>query len=133
MPPDGTSAIRITADTEENKLHRIRIAYARAANGARLLDRHKPGWAKEISFDGFSINSKLECVLGQLYGNYEDGLVAIGLPEAQMVEHGFALKDYPTRTFPGFGGNPDLEPDHEELRDAWQEHCLERQKAKRSG
>lgn len=43
---------------------------ARAARGARWLDRREPGWAGRVDPDRLDILSARNCVWGQLYGNY---------------------------------------------------------------
>jgi hypothetical protein len=46
----------------------------RVERGALLLDVERPGWAEKIDLGRFYIDSCFECVLGQLYGEYGDGL-----------------------------------------------------------
>jgi hypothetical protein len=57
------------------------IAYNRVKNGARLLDNLVPGWANLVETASLDLGSSSNCVLGQLFGTYEDGLRALGLNE----------------------------------------------------
>ena len=42
-----------------------------------LLDKVKPGWEQRINVETLNLESAMECVLGQLYGSYADGLSAL--------------------------------------------------------
>ena len=46
----------------------------RVARGARLLDEKRPGWAREIATDRLAMESCDECILGQLFHDYADGI-----------------------------------------------------------
>jgi hypothetical protein len=61
-----------------------------AAYGAALLDRVNPGWHERINLADLDMSSACQCVLGQLYGWYEDGMTAIGLDGETQLTHGFA-------------------------------------------
>lgn len=52
---------------------------ARAAKGAELLDAHLPGWHEKIDLGSLDMKCAQKDVLGQLYGDYVDGLAALGL------------------------------------------------------
>ena len=54
----------------------------RVARGARLLDQVRPGWRTEICIGTLDIGSCTECVLGQLYGTYDDGVESAFPPES---------------------------------------------------
>jgi hypothetical protein len=60
---------------------------ARVARGAALLDRIRPSWAREIKLDVFDMGLCSKCVLGQLYGLYDDGLDALGLISGDRAEY----------------------------------------------
>jgi hypothetical protein len=49
----------------------------RVAAGAARLDKHEPGWADRIDLDQLDLSSDCRCVLGQLHGDYGDGLAAL--------------------------------------------------------
>lgn len=68
----------------------------RVLDGARKLDREIPGWADQINMTRFDICDSTECVLGQLYGDYFDGLnVVFGKVRENRPEYsyGFAGDD----------------------------------------
>lgn len=46
---------------------------ARVRRGARLLDRIRPSWTKEISVKKLDLSNCRLCVLGQLYTPEDDG------------------------------------------------------------
>jgi hypothetical protein len=45
--------------------------------GVALLDDQAPGWRDKIDVDSFDITSQHRCVLGQVYGEYTDGALAL--------------------------------------------------------
>jgi len=56
------------------------IEPADAANaGAKFLDREQPGWETLIDLNELHMNDCTQCILGQLYGWYDDGLSALNL------------------------------------------------------
>jgi hypothetical protein len=82
---------------------------ARVKRGALLLDATTPGWAAKVNGDRLAMRWCDKCLLGQLYGDYNDGLKRIGLPlyldwdkgsnkesdEAEEIAaaHGFTITD----------------------------------------
>lgn len=42
--------------------------------GAERLDRHDPDWWRSIKLKKLDLGSENNCVLGQLFGSYWDGL-----------------------------------------------------------
>ena len=46
----------------------------RAKAGATLLDIVRPGWADQVSPERLDLSDCQACVLGQLYGNYTEGV-----------------------------------------------------------
>jgi hypothetical protein len=43
--------------------------------GAKLLDEKYEGdWREKIDIDELDMDNQDECILGQMYGDYEDGL-----------------------------------------------------------
>lgn len=42
--------------------------------GAKLLDEARPGWEAEIACDKIAMETCDQCILGQLYGDYECGI-----------------------------------------------------------
>ena len=68
------------------------IAYKRVQNATRLLDNLVPGWADLIEPASLDLESRYNCVLGQLFGTYEGGLRALRLNEYEdAVGLGFNL------------------------------------------
>lgn len=57
--------------------------------GAKMLDRLRPGWEHEIVVERLNMNDAYDCILGQLYGYYWEGLANIGLNKGAY--HGFDL------------------------------------------
>lgn len=52
---------------------------AKVARGIALLDDRMPGWRQRIDLDLLDMSSCDFCILGQLFGDYDDGFVALGL------------------------------------------------------
>jgi hypothetical protein len=70
-------------------------ADARVARGAALLDKINPAWWHEIGREQLSIGSCSRCVLGQLYGHYDHGVLALAGPVDPFVfgvQFGFAFQ-----------------------------------------
>src|SRR4029077_12412117 len=68
-------------------------AVARAVAGAALLDRLTPGWWRLVKLRPLDINSTCNCVTGQLFGDYGDGLRELGLTDDEAEEYGFTTND----------------------------------------
>jgi hypothetical protein len=65
----------------------------RAAEGAALLDRRRPGWEGDIDLASLNVGSSTACVLGQLYGSYGSGVYALELAATDdRVARGFTRK-----------------------------------------
>jgi len=60
----------------------------RIRRGVALLDREVPDWHERVSIDRLNVISDNYCVLGQLFGSYQVGLIALDLVGG--VAHGFA-------------------------------------------
>lgn len=46
----------------------------RVERGAAWLDEHEPGWELKIDLGELNLASCYKCILGQVYGRYENGL-----------------------------------------------------------
>jgi hypothetical protein len=57
--------------------------------GVTLLDERVPGWRGRIDVDDLDLSSKRECVLGQLYGHFQEGVQQLGIRH-QTCAFGFA-------------------------------------------
>lgn len=70
-----------------------RQANAAVAKGAALLDQRRPGWEHDINLGRLDISFGSTCILGQLYGTFENGLakvfVGFSLTAEPAFEHGF--------------------------------------------
>ena len=61
--------------------------------GARLLDERMPGWEGKINLLTLNIKDCHQCILGQLYGEYSEGLKRIfdeGEVWSERFAHGFS-------------------------------------------
>jgi hypothetical protein len=71
----------------------------RAATGARLLDRERPGWAHQVDPERLDMTTARDDVLGQLYGDFQAGLDQLvaceptgqARPYSWASRHGFDL------------------------------------------
>jgi hypothetical protein len=65
-------------------------ATKRVRRGSELLDRHRPGWEREVDTEQLDLGDTAHCLLGQLYGDYQSGCDAIGLGRFdERATHGF--------------------------------------------
>ena len=51
--------------------------------GAEFLDAQKPGWEKKINPELLDLSHSCKCILGQVYGDYGDGFVELGLSQVE--------------------------------------------------
>lgn len=103
-----------TLSIEGAERPRVSVADAVEA-GARLLDERVPGWFYEIDVESLRIQTKDECILGQLYGgSYENGLKKLGLATSPLLspEHGFS-------GYPGCTEGVEIFKAWQELDRAW--------------
>lgn len=66
---------------------------SRTQRGARLLDREAPGWWNRIEVGRLDLASCPLCVMGQLFGHYEQGLARLAVWR-RGHEYGFALPSF---------------------------------------
>jgi hypothetical protein len=59
----------------------------RVRRGVRLLDREKPGWERKIDLDRLDLGHTCNCVLGQVYGNYDRALYELDGDVAERPEN----------------------------------------------
>lgn len=76
----------------------------RVGRGMKLLDSELPTWRADILLDKLDMHECDRCVLGQLFGTFDDGVDSLGLDPAEVVDHGFDVDDdrYPPRLAPGY-------------------------------
>ena len=60
--------------------------------GARLLDKAQPGWWQKVNAP-LEMESCGLCVLGQIFGHYNAGVMTLGLEYDARVKHGFTTTD----------------------------------------
>jgi hypothetical protein len=63
----------------------------RCRDGAAFLDERRPGWADEIDLESLRMESSCHCILGQLEGNFHDGMDELSIYEPE--DYGFDLSD----------------------------------------
>lgn len=86
----------------------------RVAKGAALLDVKRPGWEKEVNVYSINMNSPYDCILGQIYHNYEWGLDSLELEGNWSAKrHGFELTGWQRRDFASAQLNG------QKIKDAW--------------
>lgn len=68
-------------------------ARGRVAAGAALLDRIAPGWWRHVRSRKLDLADACNCITGQLFGDYSDGLDALNLDTAEAREYGFDTRD----------------------------------------
>jgi hypothetical protein len=72
------------------------------ARGMALLNARKPGWKKLVDTRYLDLGDSHNCVLGQVFGHYEEGIARI-LPGKNAYireEHGFTIVWQPGRNVP---------------------------------
>lgn len=67
----------------------------RAARGAALLDEMCPGWADRVDLDILDMNDCDDCIVGQVFEDYREGLEDLGfdLERDDEYDFGFDLDD----------------------------------------
>lgn len=60
----------------------------RVQAGIRLLDAREPHWREKIRLRGLRLDHYRRCVLGQVFGRYNSGIVALGL-NGNAADFGF--------------------------------------------
>lgn len=86
---------------------------ARAFKGALLLDMLSPGWQSRVDLDILDMGVDAECVLGQVYGEYNEGREALGLRTSwSAADFGFDRRRYDQ-------GIQAPEADYEGIQGAW--------------
>lgn len=98
-----------------------------AARGAKLLDRHRPGWWREVRLTKLDQgkpyprdDDDCSCVLAQLYGSYGTGLEPLS-KEGLWSNGGVYLHGFDAETF----------TDLSALTEAWKDEIRARRKVPR--
>lgn len=64
---------------------------AKVAEGVKFLDENASSdWRSEIDLDNLRLESCEVCVLGQIFGQYEDGLSELGIDSYEATGYGFS-------------------------------------------
>lgn len=75
-----------------------RKAAERVQRGAALLDRVDPSWRPKVKRSELNLSSPGHCIVGQVFGGYNDGLEMLGLrtfdkgfndTSQAEIDHGF--------------------------------------------
>lgn len=82
----------------------------KVANGVRLLNSDVTNWRSEINKHTFDIKSAKNCILGQLFGSFSQGLIDLEISNDTAVECGFDLFDL---------GRHRLKDSYDALQEAW--------------
>lgn len=57
----------------------LEVMNERVVRGVTLLDEKRPGWFDDIPVEQLNMGYAERCVLGWLYDDYIDGVIALGL------------------------------------------------------
>lgn len=57
--------------------------------GIAFMDKHLPRWRNRVDVDSLDLMDTCDCVLGQIFGSYADGLELLGLDKAGGRRLGF--------------------------------------------
>jgi hypothetical protein len=93
----------------------------RVERGAKFLDEQMPEWIDEIDLNTLALRSPCRCVLGQLFGDYSEGVDALDLDFPDEEDRGFHIAFDETRSR------------WEELTEAWKSLILARRQAASDG
>lgn len=63
--------------------------------GIGYLNVHRPGWRRKIDLDRLNLASGEQCVLGEVYGEFDKGLSTLGLDLGTAEALGFLAKKNP--------------------------------------
>lgn len=86
--------------THETRLRERKEAAIRSelaqhvAQGITLLSKHDPNWRMKIVMSRLSMMSCADCILGQLFGSYEEGLLILDIGRDDLPnQYGFRAVD----------------------------------------
>jgi len=66
----------------------------RIERGAALLDTAAPGWEGKIDLNTLDLSSGWYCVVGQVYGDYIDGLAELKMIRSMQLRVNKRTEDY---------------------------------------
>lgn len=98
------------------------------ALGMKELDRQWPGWESVVDLDRLSLESDCRCVLGQMFGDYSNGIDELGgpVPWNGMINLKWAAdRGFHIGTLMASNHEP-KNPEWRTLTDAWRQAIRER-------
>ena len=110
---------------------RLAIITDKAARGSSLLDQLEPGWASKVDLARLDLSSECDCVIGQLHGDYNLGLIMMNAITAKLFVYdesegrfsrhfGFFSRHF------GFTADINTEAEYDKLTGAWREEITKR-------
>lgn len=63
----------------------------RVKKGIEFLDNEIPDWKQQIKLDELDLGKCRKCILGQLFGDYENGLNELDILYSSASDYGFTL------------------------------------------
>lgn len=90
----------------------------RVQRGAEWLDTHRDTWFSDINLDELILSSPCDCVLGQLYGGFDDR--PDDLEDAE--DYGFNVQ-------PHMSGSAEIAAEYDALEAEWRRVITERRAA----
>lgn len=85
-------------------------AIERIERGAKLLDRHAPGWLHRVDLARLDMKSCESCMLAQLYGSYGEGQRVLGIARLGVATE--------------FGFNGRSSPEFGQLTERWRTYIM---------
>ncbi len=65
------------------------IIPASVRRGAALLDTRLPGWWEVLDEDTLDLGNQCNCILGEIFGDYDKGQQILGLSDTEAKHYGF--------------------------------------------
>ncbi len=97
----------------------VEILRRKARRGAAWLDRELPGWHKGIDRSVLNVGSCTNCVLGQMFEDYENALEPLHVSTTWLKRHGFNATHLHSETWFGFFQEYTDRSAYQELTKAW--------------
>lgn len=60
-------------------------------SGALLLDSWRPGWADEVNLKRLDMLDPNDCVIGQVFGDFDEGCDELGIYNEPFAQSGFGF------------------------------------------
>lgn len=62
---------------------------ANVKRGVELLDARLPGWRERVNPDTLDLANGCRCIVGQVLGDYDEGVALLGLSQPAAERYGF--------------------------------------------